>query len=174
MALFVASSSVVAPIGVSPRPARVNARPSSFCSQFIAPGLKLKQSRAFVFSNAKSAQSARPTRCLSSEPEEGELMESAVPKLVERVTQMSKSKPVFVFSKSYCPYSKKAKNLLSSYGVSFGTFELDESPLCENYQKALMDAFGKYTAPQVFVDLSKLADSGALNTMLKDAGIIVN
>ena len=35
-------------------------------------------------------------------------------------------KPVVVFSKSYCPFCKMAKNVLSEIGVQYALYELDE------------------------------------------------
>lgn len=40
--------------------------------------------------------------------------------------------PVVIFSKSFCPFCKKAKEIFNSHGQAFKAFELDQLGLSEN------------------------------------------
>ena len=50
---------------------------------------------------------------------------SASAQLIQRLIKENK---VMVFSKSYCPFCTKAKNVLNSIGVKYKVLELDEDP----------------------------------------------
>jgi glutaredoxin 3 len=57
-----------------------------------------------------------------------------------------------VFSKSYCPYCIKAKQLLSSLGVPFQLFELDQREDGPSIQQYLAQKTGQRTVPSIFID----------------------
>ena len=52
------------------------------------------------------------------------------------------STPVVVFSKSYCPYCKAAKDLLKKLNIGYKAFEMDEIDRMEDQSK--MFQLGKY------------------------------
>lgn len=61
---------------------------------------------------------------------------------------------VIIFSKSYCPYSKKAKNLLlGEYQIDPAPFvvELDQHPLGPGIQAELGERTGRRTVPNILV-----------------------
>jgi glutaredoxin 3 len=58
---------------------------------------------------------------------------------------------VVVFSKSYCPFCRRTKELLNSLGVPFSSIELDERPGGADLQAALHALTGQRTVPSVFV-----------------------
>ncbi|KAF2010122.1 thioredoxin-like protein [Aaosphaeria arxii CBS 175.79] len=65
-----------------------------------------------------------------------------------------KKSPMIIFSKSYCPYSKKAKNiLLKKYKIVPEPFvvELDEHPLGHYLQQTLGQTTGRTTVPNVLL-----------------------
>eukprot|EP00579_Thalassiosira_antarctica_P000951 CAMPEP_0201866754 /NCGR_PEP_ID=MMETSP0902-20130614/1224_1 /ASSEMBLY_ACC=CAM_ASM_000551 /TAXON_ID=420261 /ORGANISM="Thalassiosira antarctica, Strain CCMP982" /LENGTH=94 /DNA_ID=CAMNT_0048391781 /DNA_START=144 /DNA_END=428 /DNA_ORIENTATION=- len=85
------------------------------------------------------------------------------------------SNDVVVFSKSYCPFCKKTKELLTSKGIDFKVFELDEMDNGAEVQGELMVISKQRTVPNVFVkgkhlggndDLQKAAKNGKLQEML--------
>ncbi|KAJ2798462.1 hypothetical protein H4R21_003923 [Coemansia helicoidea] len=93
---------------------------------------------------------------------------------------------VMVFSKTYCPYSQRAKRLLEQYradrGLEFSVLEADqdENPLA--VKSALARISARSTFPNVFVDgrsiggsddLAQLHESGELAALLHDRGLIV-
>ena len=55
---------------------------------------------------------------------------------------ISKVQSVHVFSKTWCPYCDQAKEILSSAGVTYETYELDKLPEGEKMQKALLEITG--------------------------------
>ncbi len=63
--------------------------------------------------------------------------------------------PVIIFSKSYCPYSKKAKSIfLDRYSIVPAPFvvELDEHPLGAALQAELERTTGRRTVPNVLIN----------------------
>ena len=63
--------------------------------------------------------------------------------------------PVIIFSKSYCPHSQKAKNiLLNKYDIDPRphVVELDRHPLGQGIQDRLRDTTGRGTVPNVMVN----------------------
>jgi glutaredoxin 3 len=47
-----------------------------------------------------------------------------------KVQEIIDENPVAVFSKSYCPYCRNAKQLLSKSGAKFYAIELDQVGMC--------------------------------------------
>ncbi|KAK1725671.1 glutaredoxin [Colletotrichum acutatum] len=73
---------------------------------------------------------------------------------VELNTILKKS-PVIIFSKSYCPYSKKAKALLlEKYSIEPTPYvvELDKHPLGPQLQAFLGEKTGRKTVPNILVN----------------------
>ncbi|GJJ78961.1 glutaredoxin 3 [Entomortierella parvispora] len=82
---------------------------------------------------------------------------------------------VVVFSKSYCPYCTKAKNLLAQLGVKAYIIELDNEETGAAIQAYLLELTGQRTVPNIFIsqkhiggcdDLFKLEKSGELKTLI--------
>ncbi|KAK4218796.1 thioredoxin-like protein [Rhypophila decipiens] len=66
-----------------------------------------------------------------------------------------KKSPVIIFSKSYCPFSKKAKGiLLEKYVIKPDPFvvELDQHPLGPKIQDLLLEKTGRRTVPNIMVN----------------------
>ncbi|KAI0553385.1 thioredoxin-like protein [Xylaria curta] len=69
--------------------------------------------------------------------------------------QILKRSPVVIFSKSYCPYSKKAKGvLLDKYIIEPTPYvvELDEHPLGRKLQALLAEKTGRRTVPNIMIN----------------------
>ncbi|EEQ86855.2 glutaredoxin domain-containing protein [Blastomyces dermatitidis ER-3] len=93
-----------------------------------------------------------------------------------------KRSPVIIFSKSYCPYSHKAKSILQSkYTITPGPFvvELDMHPLGPQLQEVLGRNTGRRTVPNVLVngmtigggdDIEDLDVTGQLAAKIKTLG----
>ncbi|KAJ5688332.1 hypothetical protein N7536_010951 [Penicillium majusculum] len=93
-----------------------------------------------------------------------------------------KRAPIIVFSKSYCPYSKKAKLiLLEHYSIEPKPFvvELDKHPLGPYLQALLAQSTGRRTVPNVLVsgksigggdDIVALDQSDELASTLRQMG----
>jgi len=61
---------------------------------------------------------------------------------------------VIVFSKSYCPHSKRAKDILERYEINPAPFivELDQHPLGPRIQARLQELTGRRTVPNVLIN----------------------
>ncbi len=94
------------------------------------------------------------------------------------------SKPVVVFSKTWCPFCNKAKQALSTYRLSpekYQVVELDERTDGDAIQDVLNDITGGRSVPRVFIggkcigggdDTSAAHRNGQLEQMLKNCGAI--
>lgn len=90
--------------------------------------------------------------------------------------------PIIVFSKSYCPYSKKAKHiLLDLYSITPAPYvvELDTHPLGPGLQNHLHKSTGRRTVPNVLIngrsigggdDIAGLHESGKLIDTITSMG----
>ncbi|XP_057981571.1 glutaredoxin-C4 [Malania oleifera] len=87
---------------------------------------------------------------------------------------------IVIFSKSYCPYCKRAKNVFKELNQSPHIVELDERDDGFNIQDELSNIVGRRTVPQVFIngkhlggsdDTVEAYENGALAKLL---GIVVN
>ena len=59
---------------------------------------------------------------------------------------------VMVFSKTYCPHCKRAKEAISALPQKFGVMELDVEAQGAEIQAALLDMTGQKTVPNIFVN----------------------
>eukprot|EP00310_Coccolithus_braarudii_P019799 CAMPEP_0183334222 /NCGR_PEP_ID=MMETSP0164_2-20130417/2887_1 /TAXON_ID=221442 /ORGANISM="Coccolithus pelagicus ssp braarudi, Strain PLY182g" /LENGTH=106 /DNA_ID=CAMNT_0025503319 /DNA_START=66 /DNA_END=386 /DNA_ORIENTATION=+ len=87
---------------------------------------------------------------------------SLVEKLVEEHA-------VMVFSKSYCPYCKLAKEVLTKEGAKFHAIELDKRDDGNAIQNALLKLTGQKTVPNVFVG-GKSIGGGSETKALSQSG----
>ena len=83
---------------------------------------------------------------------------------------------VVMYSKSYCPFCIKTKDLLGSIGAEYSAIELDLMDGGAELQDALAGFSGQRTVPNVFIDgkhiggcddTFKLFESGELEKLLK-------
>ncbi|KAK9814987.1 hypothetical protein WJX73_003904 [Symbiochloris irregularis] len=99
------------------------------------------------------------------------------------VDKAIKDNKVIIFSKSYCPYCKKAKSALGSVIPSdkFHVVELDQRSDTDSLQDYLLEITGGRSVPRVFVDgqfigggddTVQLAASGQLKQLLASKGIL--
>ncbi|KAL0099603.1 hypothetical protein PUN28_019786 [Cardiocondyla obscurior] len=78
---------------------------------------------------------------------------------------------IVIFSKTYCPYCKMAKQVFDSLKKTYITVELDDREDAQEIQDVLGQLTGARTVPRVFVngeclgggtDVKKLYESGEL------------
>jgi glutaredoxin 3 len=88
------------------------------------------------------------------------------------MTNMKQAPKVTVYSKDYCPFCDRAKDLLSRKGVAFDAIELQNHP--GEFEK-LKARTGLMTVPQIFIgetliggytDMAALDRDGRLDQML--------
>ncbi|KAF9654154.1 glutaredoxin [Thelephora ganbajun] len=80
---------------------------------------------------------------------------------------------IVIFSKSYCPYCRKAKNLLTSDFAHLKDQiyikELDQSPDGREIQDYLQEKTGQSTVPNIFINQRHVGGCDKVVT-LKDGG----
>lgn len=103
----------------------------------------------------------------------------------ENIELIIKTFPVVIFSKSFCPFSRKAKDVLSKYKLSVEVkiVELDLLSNGNAYQDRLEALTGARTVPRVFIgsrfigggdETADLDRQGRLRTILEEARLIVS
>ncbi|KAG2230084.1 hypothetical protein INT48_005086 [Thamnidium elegans] len=80
-----------------------------------------------------------------------QLTEEEMVKAQEIVEELISNNKVVVFSKTYCPYCTKAKNLLKELGIEFYAIELDNEEQGAAIQQYLHDKTGQRTVPNIFI-----------------------
>ncbi|KAF9937124.1 hypothetical protein BGZ75_005978 [Mortierella antarctica] len=92
-----------------------------------------------------------------------------------RIDAIIANNGVVVFSKTYCPYCTKAKNLLAKLGASAHIVELDSEDDGSAIQAYLLELTGQRTVPNIFIgqkhiggcdDLFAIEKNGQLKTLL--------
>ncbi|XP_047173490.1 glutaredoxin-like [Vigna umbellata] len=116
---------------------------------------------------------------LMSSPKKKEQMEAALNKAKGIVS----SSPVVVFSKTYCGYCKRVKDLFLQLGASYKVFELDTERDGDDIHSALIEWTGLRTVPNVFIGRKHIGGCDTvlekhkteqLVPLLNDAGAIAN
>ncbi|KAL4868169.1 thioredoxin-like protein [Aspergillus spectabilis] len=82
-------------------------------------------------------------------------LEDELKEVKAELNAILKRSPIIIFSKSYCPYSKKAKRiLLDGYSIVPAPFvvELDQHPLGSQLQALLGENTGRRTVPNILVN----------------------
>ncbi|TPX31527.1 hypothetical protein SmJEL517_g05173 [Synchytrium microbalum] len=83
---------------------------------------------------------------------------------------------VQMYSKSYCPYCKKAKALLDSMNIKYSVLELDQIENGSEIQRYLKEKTSQTTVPNIFIheqhiggsdDLHAAKANGRLEKLLK-------
>ena len=72
---------------------------------------------------------------------------------------------VVIYSKNYCPYCDRAKNLLKAKGVPFEEHNIENKP---EEMKALMEKTGLRTVPQIFIDDKLIGGFDDMNALDKE------
>lgn len=85
----------------------------------------------------------------------------------ERVLAEIANEKVMVYSKSYCPYCKATKSLLSSYGVTPTVVELDEATDGVEAQAALLAITQQRSVPNIFIGGKQIGGNDAIQDLAK-------
>lgn len=83
---------------------------------------------------------------------------------------------VIIFSKSYCPYSKRAKGvLLEKYNITPEphVVELDLHPLGKQIQERLGKMTGRTTVPNIMINGKSIGGSDEIGELDKDDELVV-
>ncbi|KAL8933654.1 MAG: hypothetical protein Q9216_006269 [Gyalolechia sp. 2 TL-2023] len=86
---------------------------------------------------------------------------------------------VAVFSKSYCPYCRASKTLLSEMGAKFYVIEMDQVDDGADLQNALEEMNGQRSVPNIYISQKHVggnsdlqAKKGELPSLLQEAGAV--
>jgi glutaredoxin 3 len=83
-------------------------------------------------------------------------------------------KKIEIYTKSYCPHCRRAKDLLRSKGATFTEYDVTDDPVKE---QEMRERSGRMTVPEIFIDdaliggcdnLYALEQAGSLDGMLED------
>ena len=83
------------------------------------------------------------------------------------------TKKIIIYTKSYCPYCVKAKQLLKNKNVTFTEIDITNNQAL--IEEMLLKSLGRKTVPQIFIDdvsvggcddLYALNDKGELDKIL--------
>ncbi|KAL7098478.1 hypothetical protein ACP275_09G019900 [Erythranthe tilingii] len=98
-----------------------------------------------------------------------------------KAKQIVSSNPVVVFSKTYCGYCNRVKQLLSQLQATYKVIELDQESDGDDIQTALLEWTGQRTVPNVFIAGKHIGgcdavvakhQQGALVPLLAEAGAV--
>ncbi|KAK3651192.1 hypothetical protein LTR56_002050 [Elasticomyces elasticus] len=106
----------------------------------------------------------QPTNKPGPETEEDHRVET-------ELNDILKKGPIIIFSKSYCPYSKKAKHiLLDMYTISPPPYvvELDQHELGQGLQGALHKSTGRRTVPNVLINGKSIGGGDDIEALHRD------
>ncbi|GAB7345037.1 hypothetical protein MBLNU457_3453t1 [Dothideomycetes sp. NU457] len=76
---------------------------------------------------------------------------------------------VAVFSKSYCPYCKASKELLTKLGANFEVLELDQIDDGAAIQDALQEMTNQRSVPNIFIGKQHIGGNSDLQSLSKDS-----
>merc|ERR1739841_203138 len=105
-------------------------------------------------------------------------MGSHTPTINSTSTTMEKAKDfiakntVMIFSKSYCPYCTKVKQLFQGLGVNFTAVELDQIADGSDIQAALKQITGGTTVPRVFINSEHIGGNDDTQNLHKKGGLV--
>ena len=97
-----------------------------------------------------------------------------------QVQELISANKVMVFSKSYCPFCTKTKDLLKRYGIEYHAVEMDNINGGDAMHDSLKTYSGQNTVPNTYIngqhvggndDLHAAHKNGKLKQMLDAAGI---
>ncbi|GJU17266.1 glutaredoxin [Tanacetum coccineum] len=112
-----------------------------------------------------------------------QLSEEDIQMALSNVKQIVSANPVVLFSKTYCGYCKRVKQLFTELNVAYKLLELDEESNGDEIQSALKEWTGQSTVPNVFIAGKHIGGcdavmekhrAGKLVPMLTEAGAIGN
>lgn len=108
----------------------------------------------------KKKHAAEDVKAAQSEEKDAETEEEHT--IEVEMNSILKKAPVIIFSKSYCPYSKRAKGvLLEKYHITPEPYvvELDVHPLGPKIQDRLLEMTGRRTVPNIMINGKSIGGS---------------
>ncbi|KFK33116.1 hypothetical protein AALP_AA6G333100 [Arabis alpina] len=91
---------------------------------------------------------------------------------MQKAKELVSSNSVVVFSKSYCPYCVRVKELLQQLGATFKAIELDNESDGAAVQSALGEWTGQRTVPNVFIGGKHIGGCDATTNLHRDGKLV--
>ncbi|KAF8105207.1 hypothetical protein N665_0161s0007 [Sinapis alba] len=91
---------------------------------------------------------------------------------MKKAKEIVSSNAVVVFSKSYCPYCVKVKNLLKKLGAKLIAVELDKESDGTQVQSALAEWTGQRTVPNVFIGGKHIGGCDSVTNLHRDGKLV--
>ncbi|PIA61851.1 hypothetical protein AQUCO_00200090v1 [Aquilegia coerulea] len=91
---------------------------------------------------------------------------------LSKVKEMVTSNPVVVFSKTYCGYCNKVKQLLLQLNATYKLVELDVESDGGEMQSALAQWTGQRTVPNVFIGGKHIGGCDAVMALNKEGKLV--
>ena len=85
----------------------------------------------------------------------------------DEIRNLITANKVFIFSKSYCTYCKKAKSLLNDLKIDYKVLELDQVSNGDDLQKNLKELTRQSTVPNIFINGEQIGGASDLETLSK-------
>ncbi|KAK9764466.1 Glutaredoxin [Basidiobolus ranarum] len=82
----------------------------------------------------------------------------------ELVKRLIVENPVMIFSKSYCPYCIRTKDLFDDLNTKYKAIELNEHEHGSEIQEELKTLTGQRTVPNVFIHSQHIGGFDAVNS----------
>ncbi|RPB23730.1 glutaredoxin domain-containing protein [Terfezia boudieri ATCC MYA-4762] len=89
---------------------------------------------------------------------------SALDAAKTKVLKIIDENPVVVFSKSYCPYCRATKSLLTENNAKFFALELDQVDDCSDIQEALKELTKQTTVPNIYINKNHIGGNSDLQS----------
>ncbi|XP_010441172.1 PREDICTED: glutaredoxin-C2 [Camelina sativa] len=90
----------------------------------------------------------------------------------QKAKDIVNSDSVVVFSKTFCPYCVRVKELLQQLGAKFKAVELDTESDGSQIQSALGEWTGQRTVPNVFIGGNHIGGCDATSNLHKDGKLV--
>ncbi|CCJ28480.1 unnamed protein product [Pneumocystis jirovecii] len=89
--------------------------------------------------------------------------------IMNYVESIISANKVVVFSKSYCPYCDRTKELLQNSHIDYTVLELDVIAQGSNIQQYLFEKTGQRTVPNIFINKEHIGGNSDIEA-LKNSG----
>lgn len=90
----------------------------------------------------------------------------------QKVEALIKDKPIFIASKSYCPYCTKTKATVGDITKEAYILELDTIDDGAEIQEALLEITGQRTVPNVFIAGEHIGGNSDVQTLHSAGGLV--
>ncbi|PVU96887.1 hypothetical protein BB561_000905 [Smittium simulii] len=144
-------------------------KPHSFPIRYLFDKLSIPQKLPILFIDGKIVANGKDN--LKKMVKENSLFSSMEKSIVynkKKLEDLISSSQVMVFSKTYCPFCRKAKTILNLNSINFEVLEIDLLPNPIEIKEHLVEiSKGHDTFPSIFVNNKSIGGSSDLEELIK-------